>query len=131
MWKVPGVSIVLITIALTVGCGSIRATTPKDTQPPITVGPVATATMLNSSCLITSLGWVITFANPNDSDVTVRGYSVVFFNGANQETGSKSSDNNAFIVAADNSYRDIDNHSISVPVPPNSVSCRLSSWEGN
>ena len=123
--------------SLIIGCGSIHTASPKGTtnpiipKAPVTVGPISTVTMLNNSCILPSMGWSITFTNTNGYDVTVNSYTVIFFDNSGEETGSEAAENTPFIIAAHNSYTDIENHSFGAPVPINSSSCRLSAWNGH
>ena len=66
---------------------------------PDTYSPPAQSTTqtLNSTCVVdgtdandeSSYGWTLTFTNPSSTDITVGGYTVVFFGTDGSETGSR------------------------------------------
>ena len=106
---------------------------------PDTYSPPAQSTTqtLNSTCVVdgtdandeSSYGWTLTFTNPSSTDITVGGYTVVFFGTDGSETGSQTAANTPFTVAAGQSYADTEDHSMIAAVPSGSATCRLSTWD--
>jgi hypothetical protein len=70
-------------------------------------------------------GWVATFTNSSSQDITVSGYTALFFGQDGGQTGSEDSASGDFTVAAGNSYTDDEYHSFMAPVPGGSVTCRI------
>jgi hypothetical protein len=70
-------------------------------------------------------GWTTSFTNATSRDITILGYTALFFNQSGDQTGSQNAVNPNFTVAAENETTDDEYHSFVAPVPSDSVSCRI------
>lgn len=70
-------------------------------------------------------GWTASFTNATSRDITILGYTALFFNQSGNQTGSQDAANPNFTVAAGNTISDAEYHSFLAPVPSGSASCRI------
>jgi hypothetical protein len=70
-------------------------------------------------------GWSASFTNTTSTDITVNSYTALFFDSAGNQTGSADAVNTGFTVSRGNTYTDAEYHSFLAPIPPDSVSCRI------
>jgi hypothetical protein len=70
-------------------------------------------------------GWTASFTNATSQDITILGYTALFFNQSGGETESQNAVNPNLTVAAGNEIQDAEYHAFVAPVPSGSASCRI------